>query len=174
MTDKEEDRGSLAKAESAQHKRDAHPAEWRAGAVSQESELLISRERDTDVQWVPAAGHWLWPRWVDLAEGCAALLGVDVEVAAEEWDWQLARYSPGQFYGSHQDMWILGRPPGRERKLSICVLLEGPSSLKVHGVFLPFRPGDAVAFPSWMGHEVQSAEAERWSLVGWVEGPSWR
>ena len=150
--------------------------DFRPGVVfAADGEVGLVTGRDVDVRWIAAAGHWLWPRWADLVEGCAAVLGVDVDLSPEDWSWQLARYQGGQRYDEHQDIRVTKREQGRERKISVCVLLLGPSQFRFAGGVRPWmRPGDAIVFPSLVPHAVEPTDEERWSLVGWVEGPRWR
>ena len=131
--------------------------------------------RDVDVRWIAAEGHWLWPRWVDLVEGSAGMLGVDIDLTPAGWSWQLARYSAGQVYEEHQDIRVTRRGQYRERKVSVCVLLAGPGQFRfATGIWPGMRAGDAIVFPSVVPHAVVPCDEERWSLVGWVEGPRWR
>ncbi|NEV65100.1 2OG-Fe(II) oxygenase [Thiorhodococcus minor] len=100
----------------------------------------------------------------------------------QEADFQLTRYGPGHFYGWHTDV---GKDHLSRRKLSVVVQLSDPGSyvgcnLQFHGHEQQIEQaaraqGSVTIFPSFRSHAVSKLIwGERWSLVGWIEGPPFR
>ena len=94
---------------------------------------------------------------------------------------QLARYTTGDFFDWHLDF----GPGGiSNRKLSITVQLAeenayegGDLQIMINEKFhnMPRAAGSATLFPSFMQHRVTPiTKGDRYSLVGWVNGPPFR
>lgn len=70
----------------------------------------------------------------------------------------------------------------RERKLSISLLMNddyegGEIELKFANFNQVLKPekGHAIIFPAWMPHKVHPVtKGQRYSLVAWMSGPTWR
>lgn len=87
----------------------------------------------------------------------------------------------GYFYGKHIDAEYDGLG---YRKLSFTIQLSEEKKYKGGSLclynsgepdFAPKQIGTFVAFPSWLLHEVMPiTEGERYSLVGWVNGPRFK
>jgi len=95
---------------------------------------------------------------------------------------QLTYYKARQFYGWHND---IGKGSLSRRKLTVSVQLTDPSTyvgnnLQFHGhedtlEIAPRDRGAMTVFPSFRSHCVTKAVwGDRWSLVGWIEGPPFR
>ncbi|MCO4773650.1 MAG: 2OG-Fe(II) oxygenase [Deltaproteobacteria bacterium] len=92
---------------------------------------------------------------------------------------QVARYPAGGTYDWHVD---LGPGQASLRKLSVTVQLSEADAYEGGDLQFPDGPerlarqrGDAVIFPSFMHHRVAPVtQGERWSVVAWVVGPSFR
>lgn len=88
--------------------------------------------------------------------------------------------APKGKYGRHMD----SGPKAKVRKLSFTVQLSDENSYKNgnilihHGdppLVIPKKQGLICFFPSYMLHEVSKvSEGERYSLVGWITGPSFK
>jgi PKHD-type hydroxylase len=88
--------------------------------------------------------------------------------------------SPGGKYGKHIDKGM----NMHIRKLSLTIQLSDPSSyeggnLHLHigdkPIIIPKEQGKLIAFPSYVLHEVTPVtKGERYSLVAWLTGPSFK
>ena len=93
----------------------------------------------------PFVGTWV--------ERCLAMLVGD-PLGHDAW---LLRYPAGTHIPAHRDENELG---DHHR---INVLLEGPGALRIDGVPVELRPGDAIVFrPDQVEHSVDAVECERW------------
>lgn len=92
---------------------------------------------------------------------------------------QVASYGEGGHYGWHMD---IGPDVFSTRKLSLSVQLTreadydgGELEFLVGGDVASRAQGTLIAFPSFLVHRVRPiTRGERWSLVSWVAGPSFR
>ena len=95
---------------------------------------------------------------------------------------QLLRYDEGEagHFRWHADT----LPSDMTRKLTIVVPLSSPSEYEggelqfnQGGVMCTVKqtPGQLVAFPSWLIHQVTPVtRGKRYSLAAWIRGPNWR
>ena len=105
--------------------------------------------------------------------------GVDI---SSVFDIQFTEYKGDEkgHYNWHIDSFT--NNPGYDRKLSLVIQLSDPSDYE-GGVFSFFdgvpeefkERGSIIVFPSFRPHRVEPVtKGLRYSLVSWIEGPSWR
>lgn len=140
--------------------------------------------RDSTLFWLPEKNRsfdWIFARLTDkVLTWNEKYYRFDISGAPRYL--QLTKYAQGQHYDWHQD---IGAKSKSRRKVSISTLLSPPGTFS--GGDMEFfksdykRPradlnqGDAVIFPSWMRHRVLPiSDGERWSLVAWFRGPTFR
>ena len=100
----------------------------------------------------------------------------DVEVYPKKLEFfQVARYLPGDHYGSHIDHDSSLDNLEYDRKLSFfCSMTEG-GQLSIEGGHVNVGMGDAIVFPSTMHHEAPIQQVgTRYSFVAWIPGPPWK
>ena len=106
--------------------------------------------------------------------------GFDISGISE---YQIARYNVSEYYKEHMDCRLRGVPS--TRKLSVTVQLSDPSCYEggdfLFGKDIPQPPeevknkGSVLVFPSFLYHQITPVKnGDRFSLVGWYEGPQWR
>ena len=106
--------------------------------------------------------------------------GFDISGISE---FQIAKYISSEYYKEHMDCKLRGVPS--TRKLSITVQLTNSDDYEggdfVFGKDIPGLPynvrnlGSVIVFPSFLYHQIEPiTKGERYSLVGWYEGPQWK
>lgn len=123
--------------------------------------------------------EWLYRRATDGIESINNLYGFDLDYIEIL---QFTIYDRvGDFYSSHMD---LMPDHVHYRKLSFSVQLSDPNDYEGSNLelmngeeYVPMEriQGKAVFFPSFVPHRVtELKKGSRYSLVGWVCGPSWK
>ena len=108
------------------------------------------------------------------------VFGFDLNGVSE---FQIAKYSEGDFFTEHMDMYLSDN--ASSRKISITVQLSDPDDYEggdfIFGKDLPHidpiirRRGSIVVFPSFVYHEITPiTKGTRYSLVGCYEGAKWK
>lgn len=100
---------------------------------------------------------------------------------------QYTHYGPDEKYDWHVDQLINDESSETCRKISFTMLLNdefeggdlqiecGSPANKDRAQSIPLQKGDIVFFPSYIWHRVLPVtKGERHSLVGWLQGPTWR
>lgn len=154
--------------------------------------------RDSKTTWVNTT-HWvagLCYHYVLLANRQNFLYDID---GFDGETMQYTSYSPGEYYGWHQDTGLGSMSvPGedaqevfmmknceRVRKLSFIMQLSNPDEYSGGEVqlmrdtgktfFLPKERGTIIVFDSRTSHRAKAVKSgTRKSLVGWVSGPRWK
>ena len=154
--------------------------------------------RDSKTSWINTT-HWvagLCYHYVLLANRQNFLYDVD---GFDGETMQYTSYSPGEYYGWHQDTGLGSMSvPGedaqevflmknceRVRKLSFIMQLSNPDEYSGGEVqlmrdtgktfFLPKERGTIIVFDSRTRHRAKAVRSgTRKSLVGWVSGPRWK
>ena len=154
--------------------------------------------RDSKTSWISTA-HWvagLCYHYVLLANKNNFLYDID---GFDGETMQYTSYSPGEYYGWHQDTGLGTMSlPGedaqevfmmknceRVRKLSFIMQLSNPDEYSGGEVqlmrdtdktfFLPKERGTIIVFDSRTRHRARPVKSGlRKSLVGWVSGPRWK
>jgi PKHD-type hydroxylase len=94
---------------------------------------------------------------------------------------QIGRYVDGGHYAWHNDAPVLSK--NTQRKLSTVLFLSDPSSyegghFEFKDIKLPFDKapqGSIIVFPSFQDHRVTPViSGERYTAVGWLEGPAFK
>lgn len=148
------------------------------GKINQDSGALVdNQKRDVDVWIINEAFEWVDKLIINAAISANESFNYDIVGLCERP--QLLRYSaPSIGYDWHLDV---GTDRASNRKISISIGL----SENYEGGELAFftekesriklQLGQGVAFPSWMTHRVLPVqEGDRWALVAWITGPSFR
>lgn len=154
--------------------------------------------RDSKTTWINTT-HWvagLCYHYVLLANRQNFLYDID---GFDGETMQYTSYSPGEYYGWHQDTGLGSMSvPGedaqevflmknceRVRKLSFIMQLSNPDEYSGGEVqlmrdtgktfFLPKERGTIIVFDSRTSHRAKAVKSgTRKSLVGWVSGPRWK
>lgn len=154
--------------------------------------------RDSKTSWISTA-HWvagLCYHYVLLANKNNFLYDID---GFDGETMQYTSYSPGEYYGWHQDTGLssmkvpsenaqevfLMKNCERVRKLSFIMQLSNPDEYSGGEVqlmrdtdktfFLPKERGTIIVFDSRTRHRARPVKSGlRKSLVGWVSGPRWK
>lgn len=136
--------------------------------------------RKSEICWIPYSSdtRWIYERISEFVFGCNnERYGFQLSGFGEAL--QLGRYTEGDHYTWHQDI-----GPGKmtTRKLSIVLQLSKPDEYE--GGALEFQgfdekvsnnQGDLIIFPSFNPHRVTKVtKGERYSLVAWLSGPTFR
>lgn len=130
-------------------------------------------KRKSSLAWLPKR-HWAVTRLQEFGTLAAGMAGIDIDDGQPDAA-QYTVYRPDGFYDVHADIDYGENNMRRQRKLSITVRLAGEQTITLHYVPTPeLQVGDAVAFPSYLPHNVGQASEERISLVAWLTGPAWR
>ena len=105
-------------------------------------------------QTAPQLGIQVWPDKIDMV--------------------QVARYLPGDHYGSHVDHDSSGVNLDMHRKISIFGSLSPGGALEVEGETVYCGTGDVIVMSSIAFHAAPvQQEGVRYSFVVWVPGPQW-
>lgn len=162
----------------------AAAGDFRPALIGGDDEPIVDpafRRADVaELEWTPDR-TWILER----LEACAlraneAAFGYDISAFFER-PWVI-RYGVGGQYRWHID---LGPDVLTTRKLTMVVQLSDPADyeggrLALHeaiacGGHAPQGQGDAVVFPAWALHQVESVRSgTRFSLIAWVGGPPLR
>ncbi len=108
------------------------------------------------------------------------VFGFDISGISE---YQIAKYNISEYYKEHMDCKLRNAPS--TRKLSVTVQLSDPNEYDggdfIFGKDIPQPPkqvknkGSILVFPSFLYHQITPVKkGDRFSLVGWYEGPQWR
>lgn len=161
------------------------------GGVLQEGVTGVDRKttphiRQSGVQWLDPDQTWMW-MYQRLSPFIARVNHEHFRFDLESMEnFQYTEYTEGQNYDWHVDCMA-----GREhcRKLSMSILLSDPSEfeggkfeLMQYGspdpsriAYPELKKGDALFFPSFMGHRVTPVTSGvRHSVVCWVSGPQFK
>ena len=106
--------------------------------------------------------------------------GFDISGISE---FQISKYRETEYYKEHMDCFMRQIPS--QRKLSITLQLSDPGDYEggefVFNKDIPGLPpevknkGSIIVFPSFLYHQVLPVtQGDRFSLVGWYEGPQWK
>ena len=106
--------------------------------------------------------------------------GFDISGISE---FQISKYRQAEYYKEHMDCFLKGIPS--QRKLSITLQLSDQADYEggefVFNKDIPGLPnevknkGSIIVFPSFLYHQVMPVtKGDRYSLVGWYEGPQWK
>ena len=106
--------------------------------------------------------------------------GFDISGISE---FQISKYRQNEYYKEHMDCFL--RPIPSQRKLSITLQLSEKDEYSggdfVFNKDIPPLPdevknkGSIIVFPSFLYHQVKPVtKGDRYSLVGWYEGPQWK
>jgi len=138
-------------------------------------------KRDSSNLWLyPEGNEWIYRRLVDCITAVNSSIYNYKLVGLETL--QLTKYEVGGFYSEHADMDDQDTMYDSQRKLSFSVQLSHESDYS--GGDLVFPVGDnltvckkdvglLISFPSYKVHRVEKVTSgTRYSLVGWVNGPS--
>lgn len=151
-----------------------------AATVDARSDLASRDYRVSDIAWIEPAPecHWLYHKLGVIMQQANAAYGFELAGFVEAL--QYTCYGAGQYFGWHVD---IGGDATSLRKLSLTFQLSGADDyaggdLRFHGSMdMPAARarGAAVAFPSYLAHEVSPVTAGlRRSLVAWAYGPAFR
>ena len=131
--------------------------------------------RNSAVRFVPisADDQWIFDR----LQAVAARVNQDLqfELSGFREGFQIARYSPGEFYHWHAD---LGADDASLRKLTLVVQLTDPADYEGGAVEffptpinVPRERGAVIVFPSYVLHRVVPVtRGVRHSLAAWIAG----
>ena len=138
-------------------------------------------KRDSSNLWLhPEGNEWIYRRLVDCITSINSSIYNYKLIGFETL--QLTKYEVGGFYSEHADMDDENTMYDSQRKLSLSVQLSHESDYS--GGDLVFTVGNdrtkckkeiglMIAFPSYKVHSVEKVlSGVRYSLVGWVNGPS--
>jgi PKHD-type hydroxylase len=161
--------------------------EWQTGSVGDQDRPTVNGAvRSSDICWLPWGPDTGW-----IYDRIAAVSG-DVNFQHFGFDLfgffdalQLTRYTDAQqgHYSWHQD---IGSGAASLRKLSLTLNLSDPDSyeggnleifMQTHNKqrTLPRDQGSGIWFPSYEPHQVTTVtKGVRYSLVGWIGGPTFR
>ncbi|MYC72279.1 MAG: 2OG-Fe(II) oxygenase [Gemmatimonadetes bacterium] len=100
----------------------------------------------------------------------------NIEVTPEQLSFmQVARYLPGDHYGTHTDHDSSLLNLDYDRKLSFFCSMSDGGQLLVDRCHLNVGLGDVVIFPATMEHAApQQHSGSRYSFVCWMPGPTWK
>ncbi len=110
-----------------------------------------------------------------------------IKLNAGEVDWQFAKYTTGDHFQMHRDMYPSYQTHVTTpicRKISLSVQLSDPETYEggtfrmeitpgvvTHG---PTELGSLLLFPSYYNHSISEiTSGTRYSLIGWYRGPFW-
>lgn len=160
----------------------AAPLPWIPAQVSDAAGSAPTTSGDKRASWklleLGSASTWIFERVAEFLR-VHATYGFELSELASPL--KVQRYEPGDFHGWHAD---LGSAQGRKRKLGITVQLSDDDAY-AGGDLRFFDPpahasaprsrGTAIAFPSYLPHEVTAVSAGvRYALTGWAVGPPFR
>ena len=129
--------------------------------------VFLNKSRHTGMKW-------LFDKVIDYAGRSAPLFGIDVYPEKLE-EIQVARYLPGDHYGSHIDHDSSLSNLEYDRKISFFVSCTPNGVLDIGGSIVNVNIGDAVVFPSTMHHAApKQGSGTRYSFVAWIPGPPWK
>lgn len=159
--------------------RDA-PVPWASARVTATEGSTVNGNKRASWKLLPLGSEFTWI-FERLAVFLAERATFGFELRELESPLKVQRYRRGDFHGWHAD---LGAPRGTERKLGITVQLSDSADY-IGGDLRFFDPPDhrmsprdqgcAIAFPSYMPHEVTPVtQGARHSLTAWALGPPFR
>jgi|8_EtaG_2_1085327.scaffolds.fasta_scaffold62522_1 PKHD-type hydroxylase len=165
--------------------------------LTKKQEKDLKKQRDSNVVWV--GDHWIYQHIIPYINTANKSAGWNFTFNASE-TCQFTKYSPGQFYGWHQDSfdkpWDKPDDPNKHnkiRKLSVTCSLSDPRSYqggdlefysehpersKKHNIMKCteiYDQGSIVVFPSFVWHRVMPVTSgTRYSLVIWNIGEEFK
>lgn len=95
-----------------------------------------------------------------------------------KWTWfeepvQISRYSVGQYYDWHTDVYRTKRSSQRVLTLTCTLMAADQAIFQTDSAVIDLAAGQAVFFPSNMRHRATAPnQGQRWSLTVWYMAPS--